>query len=217
MNYEQKYKEALGWMQSLYDGLHGPTKEEAEHYFPELKESEDERIKKEIIDALRSREEKTPTEWLEWLENQGTKENKKRKKKFKVGDWIVRKDTCEAFCVSEIFPSMYVITDIDGENYHVATKVVDTEYTPWSIAFAKEGDVLVDTDTNTIGVFHELYGLTWHSKFYYSSQTELIYATKIGGAHKQELAVPATKLQREQLCKKVQQFANAGDEWGSQQ
>ena len=42
MNYEQKYKEALGWMQSLYKGLHGATKEEAEHYFPELKESEDE-------------------------------------------------------------------------------------------------------------------------------------------------------------------------------
>lgn len=43
MNYEKKYKEALGWMQSLYDELHGATKEDAEHYFPELKEGEDER------------------------------------------------------------------------------------------------------------------------------------------------------------------------------
>ena len=71
MNYEEKYKQALGWMRSLYKGLHGATKEDAEHYFPELKESEDERIRKEIIDALRSREEKTPTEWLEWLEKKG--------------------------------------------------------------------------------------------------------------------------------------------------
>lgn len=52
MDYEKKYKEALGWMQSLYNGLHGKTKEEAEKYFPELKESEDEKIRKGIIDFL---------------------------------------------------------------------------------------------------------------------------------------------------------------------
>lgn len=43
-NYERKYKKALEWMQSLYSGLHGTTKEEAEKYFPELKESKDDRI-----------------------------------------------------------------------------------------------------------------------------------------------------------------------------
>ena len=48
MDYEQKYKEALGWMKSLYDGLHGKTKEEAEKYFPELQESEDEKVKRII-------------------------------------------------------------------------------------------------------------------------------------------------------------------------
>ena len=26
MDYEQKYKEALGWMRGMYDGLHGKTK-----------------------------------------------------------------------------------------------------------------------------------------------------------------------------------------------
>ena len=52
MNYERKYKEALSWMQSLYDGLHGVTKEDAEHYFPELKESEDERKRKAILTGL---------------------------------------------------------------------------------------------------------------------------------------------------------------------
>lgn len=132
MNYEQKYIEAVKKVKNkILSDLTRDSWVRAKIYeiFPELAESEDEMISKEIIDALRSREGKTPTEWLEWLENQGTKENKKRKKKFKVGDWIVRKDTCEAFCVSEIFPSMYVITDIDGENYHVAIKVVDTENT----------------------------------------------------------------------------------------
>lgn len=75
MNYEQKYKEALGWMQSLYDGLHGPTKEEAEHYFPELKESEYERTRKEIIDFLGMPHpqfvgKRDHEKWIAWLEKQ---------------------------------------------------------------------------------------------------------------------------------------------------
>ena len=46
------YDEALNWMRELYPGLHGATKEDAEHYFPELAESEDERMLKKIIDYL---------------------------------------------------------------------------------------------------------------------------------------------------------------------
>lgn len=48
MDCEQKYKAALEWMKGLYGGLHGKTKEEAEKYFPELKESEDEKVKRII-------------------------------------------------------------------------------------------------------------------------------------------------------------------------
>ena len=48
--YEKKYKEALSWMQGLYDGLHGKTKEEAETCFPELKELKDEKIRKGLIE-----------------------------------------------------------------------------------------------------------------------------------------------------------------------
>ena len=46
-----------------------------EEIFPELKESEDERIRKAIINAIhdyaKRLEEKIPTEWLAWLEKQG--------------------------------------------------------------------------------------------------------------------------------------------------
>ena len=52
MDYEKKYKEALAWMRELYPGLHGATKEDAEHYFPELRESEDERIRKWIREYI---------------------------------------------------------------------------------------------------------------------------------------------------------------------
>lgn len=47
--YEKKYKGALNWMREMYPGLHGATKEDAEHYFPELRESEDERIRKLLV------------------------------------------------------------------------------------------------------------------------------------------------------------------------
>lgn len=46
------YDKALNWMRELYPGLHGATKEDAEHYFPELRESEDERIRKCLADCL---------------------------------------------------------------------------------------------------------------------------------------------------------------------
>lgn len=49
MDYEKKYNEALNWMRELYTGLHGATKEDAEHYFPELAESEDERLRKLLV------------------------------------------------------------------------------------------------------------------------------------------------------------------------
>jgi len=79
-SYEQKYKEALGWMKSLYGGLHGKTKEEAEKYFPELAENEDERIRKELhiyLDWLDGRKDYAPRgefairDMIAWLEKQG--------------------------------------------------------------------------------------------------------------------------------------------------
>ena len=74
MDYEQKYKDALGWMREVYPTLTGMAKEDAEHYFPELKESEDEKI---LIRIYKFIEEQYPEEWVEkktkmlaWLEKQ---------------------------------------------------------------------------------------------------------------------------------------------------
>ena len=100
MNYEIKYKKALKWMQGLYNGLHGATKEEAEKYFPELKESEDEIIRKGLINGFKEclKDCKYPKNavkyWhnveidsiLAWLKKQG--ENKKLDAD-KVTAWLV--------------------------------------------------------------------------------------------------------------------------------
>ena len=69
------YDEALAWMRELYPGLHDATKEDAEHYFPELRESEDERIRKAIIhyilyETKGNISEATEHVWVTWLEKQ---------------------------------------------------------------------------------------------------------------------------------------------------
>ena len=81
MDYEQKYKAALGWMQGLYNGLHGKTKEEAVRFFPELKESEGEKIKELLKHYLEVRRCQTKdneeyincNHFLAWLEKQSKK------------------------------------------------------------------------------------------------------------------------------------------------
>ena len=75
MDYEKKYNEALNWMRELYPGLHGATKEDAEHYFPELRESEDERIRKGLVGLVSTVGEyylklDSRNKMLAWLEKQ---------------------------------------------------------------------------------------------------------------------------------------------------
>ena len=80
-DYEKKYKEALERATKICNSDFEPNDKSilCSIIFPELKESKDERICREIIDALRARDEKTPTVWLEWLEEKGKckEENKK--------------------------------------------------------------------------------------------------------------------------------------------
>jgi len=76
MNYEEKYKDALEKARAFYE-TKSPDCLILESIFPELVESEDERIRKELIEALKQLDrEKTPVdsyqylEWVSWLEKQ---------------------------------------------------------------------------------------------------------------------------------------------------
>lgn len=76
MNYEQKYKEALERAMKLaIDGYLDAIA--INDIFPEPKESEDKRIKREIVAYINEladlKNEKIPTKWLAWLEKQGKK------------------------------------------------------------------------------------------------------------------------------------------------
>lgn len=52
MDYKEKYEQALKYMRTVYPTLNGAAKEDVEHHFPELKESEDEEWMKSTFDKL---------------------------------------------------------------------------------------------------------------------------------------------------------------------
>ena len=74
MNYEDKYNKTIESIKRIYDQADSFGKELMEKEFPELRESEDERIRKELI-AFLERKQLIPTEtkneWIAWLEKQG--------------------------------------------------------------------------------------------------------------------------------------------------
>ena len=78
MNYEQKYKEALERARMYHTGGSICDAHMAEVIFPELKESEDERIRKALIDLFSNNAKKDwrdiPTEKIiAWLKKQNKK------------------------------------------------------------------------------------------------------------------------------------------------
>lgn len=78
MNYKKAYEEALERAKELHDKHplgEPPTWTICEQIFPELRESEDEKIRKEIIDFLRLPHpqfvgKRDHEEWISWLEKQ---------------------------------------------------------------------------------------------------------------------------------------------------
>lgn len=82
MDYEKKYNEAQKWIESIYTELNHERQMEAEAFFPELKENEDERIRKDMIIWLKGfigeasgvgYTENEIKERIAWLEKQGDK------------------------------------------------------------------------------------------------------------------------------------------------
>lgn len=74
MNYEKKYKEKLDAAKYWHDASEGDIPAVLEEIFPELKESEDEKIRKALIDIVNARCELykgiTKEMFLAWLEKQ---------------------------------------------------------------------------------------------------------------------------------------------------
>lgn len=75
MNYEKKYKQLTKHIKDLYPFMSDYCKEKAKEIIPELTESEDERLRKEIIEFIKiSKPEwknyRDYSSWIAWLEKQ---------------------------------------------------------------------------------------------------------------------------------------------------
>lgn len=158
---EDKLEEA----KRLYETANADQKHILERLFPELKESEDERIRKELILYLGDMPEDTELrngvtnrDVLVWLEKQG--ENKpankvepkfKLKPKFEAGNWVVT-DKNDVVQIKTAKNGLYTI----GNGMVFIASYVDKYWHHWTTKDAKDGDVLVEMEYERPFIFKGL-------------------------------------------------------------
>jgi hypothetical protein len=166
MNYEKKYKQALERAKEcLQDGtITSIAKAYIENIFPELKESEDDKIRKAIhiyLDWLDGRKDYAPKgnytirDMIAWLEKQGEQKTAdKVEPKFKVGDWVIKNGIVAQILDKQKYG--FVGLDIDGKDFFCNYGHTDSMLL-WSINDAKDGDLIyVSTEIKGIqAIFHK--------------------------------------------------------------
>lgn len=133
MTQEEKYKEALERASKLrVQNPFDTVGQMVEHIFPELAESEDEKIRKEIVDFITSSNKYGTNErceaWLAWLEKQGEGKSTIFIPKFRLGDKLVSTknprltyEVLEVGHINELGNPEYkveIFTDGKAENPH---------------------------------------------------------------------------------------------------
>ena len=221
MDYEKKYKEAQKWIESIYSELSHEQQMEAEAFFPKLKESEDERISKEIIKYLERtvphnhRDEVLKSkEWTAWLEKQVEQKlaDKVIKPKFHEGEWVVFNNRHDSvYQVEKIENYEYTLRHFLGGSMHLSFSHEDM-IRAWTIQDARDGDVLTDDDypcifksINKENAMFVYCGINGGGDFATKPESE----DNIWSDYP-ECYFPATKVQRDTLFAKMKE---AGYEW----
>ena len=227
MSKEQKHKEDLeaakGWFAIANKDNNTMAIQILENLFPELRESEDDRIRKELIEFIRhgncvfdSLEQKN--RFWAWLEKQGDQKSAdKVESKFKVGDWVVynRDDSSrEIIQVYDIRDGRYYFTD----NIHLSwsVKECDEKCHLWTIQDAKDGDALQANKFTLIfdSLAKDVDGNTVISSWYFCDNKKFYgMGTSKPDLWDIEEITPATKEQCDFLFQKMKE---AGYEWDAE-
>ena len=204
----KRYDEAIKIAKDCqYDGLalSQPVKDVIEYIFPELKE--DERIKSCIKKCLSDADEQVFDNyhirlgdclaWLEKHDSQESQESTSEECKFKVGDWVVRKDE-KNFGNGCKFAQ---ITKIDKEKYWFdsGTWTTDESLRLWTIQDAKNGDALASNCS--VFVFRKL-DIAGKPTAYCGIVEGVFYEAR-GGCWTEGQCYPATKEQQDFLFQKM--------------
>ena len=211
MDYKEKLRLAKDALESgSYD------KKTIEYIFPELAESEDERIRKVLIHIVKGACDKYGIKYqgkeiseeklLAWLEKQGEQKSAdKVKPKFHVRDWITNGIDC-TFQITSIENGIYYDTNNCGSDIESTDKL----YHLWTIQDAKNGDVLAAYEN--IVLFKEIDGLNikCHCTYNFMNNPSFYVNTL-----QNKIAFhPATKEQRDLLFQKMKE---AGYEWNAKE
>ena len=168
MDYEKKYKEAIKKAEEIIKYYKERNRDEAaiedlKGIFPELKESEDERIRKALKEYFINSFQNNGVaailgvhikDILAWLEKQGEQkpfdyENAniqqkdyapKVEPKFRNGVWVT--NSIETLQITGYDIDYGYQVDYKGNLQHRDTDIVEKEYHIWTIQDAKDGDVL---------------------------------------------------------------------------
>ena len=150
MNYEKLYKDTLKKVSELYRDYNNVSnmidvKEELETIFPELRKSDDERIRKWLLDFVQGLPDGgldfhfynlNKEQVIAWLEKQGEQKSAdKVEPKFKVGDTMrTLQEANDGYT-----DGMPVVVSIDNEYYHCTNELIaikdqdDYEFPPINV------------------------------------------------------------------------------------
>lgn len=214
-------KEKLEEAKILYKTANADQRYVLESLFPELNESEDKKIWKELIHLVKKSHEQggyalhkyEADRMLTWLEKQGMKEQDERyehnvEPMFKIGDWVV----INGFILKilGVCSDLYETTFLQSGEWRIYDMyVLDNNAHLWSIQDAKDGDVLVASD-GSLFIFAKVKD---NSAYYYFSLCKNGSKEISDGNHAWETANschPATKEQRDFL---FQEIRKAGYKW----
>ena len=228
MEYEEKLNLAKKALESgSYD------KSTIEYIFPELKESEDERVKR-ILNSISSKMARhlalifTEEEYqcfdawsYAWIKEQCNKPQDKSliKPKFKVGDWITNSKG-HSFLIRAIEDNRYFCEN-DGYTHEKLSwafiKNADERYSLWSLEDADDGEILVHNKYNTIDGFDYIfiYNKTCLLQTYCYYSKEKGRAFVEDGSHycpwNMTEVKPATKKQRDLLIQRMREIGCGWD------
>ena len=187
-----------------------PFSDTIERYFPELKESEGEKIRKALIayhsstGSIHALDKFTSKQICDWLEKQGEKKLvDKAEPKFNAEDWVVTS-------YGKVNQVVSVDKDDDGYTLDDGTYFSGSwrdMYHLWTIQDAKDGDVLTTKDAVFIFKHIDKTGLSLcksYCEVIGNSELGLGFDFSINGVY------PATKERRELLFSKMKE---AGYEW----